>query len=369
MLRIIETSPAYLKEKKNKMSLFTNLKKNRPTVSLAMLKALGVPGLTNSKDADLGFENLLEKMMFASGLNHIVQVNDCETSDDWTESDNGTLDYAVGATGKRVGTNCLLLTNTAATDNSQYVATTYINESEKIAKKFGKRQVDWSDTKYLGFWVHNAADTGAFNVAGEASVAIVSNGVLQTKMPIQAIVDVVHQWFQVDMVAAGWDLTAVEELRFYANNSAAAQTLYIDDIIRYQIAYCGKPYYGCSIPVKSGVTITDGQVVGWSVDGAIVWASAAAVTDLGLAYLYGNSTLVGTAKRDKWAIVPGMHLVVVRANAATVAGEGLEFASASLAAGVSTGVDEKGCYKGLEAAGNQYDDIFALATFGGNFIS
>ena len=349
--------------------LLDYIKKNRPTVSLELLKQLGVPGLVNAQDSDLGFENLIEKMMFASGLNHIIQVNDCETSADWTESDNGTLDYAVGATGKRVGTNCLLITNTAATDSSQYISTTLIDESTKVVEKFGRRRMDWRDTKYLGFWVHNAADTGAFGTAGELQVAIVSNGTLSSKVSGQAVVDVVHQWFEIDMVAQDWDLTGVEEIRFYGNNVNAAETIYLDDIQRYQISFCGKPYYGCSMPIKSGATITDGAIARWTVDGAIAWTSSANVADLGLAYLYGNSTLVGTAKRDKWVMVPGMHLVLVRANAATIAGEGLEFAAAGLTAGVSTGADEKGCYKGLEAAGNQYDDIFALSTFGGNFIS
>ena len=350
------------------MNLISHLKKNRPTVSLALLKQLGVPGLTNTKDADLGFENLLTRMMFAAGLNHIVQVNDCETSGDWSESANGVLDMAVGATGKRVGTNCLLLTNTAATNNSQYVSTTYIDESTRIAKKFGKRQMSWEDTKYLGFWVHNASDTGAFNTAGEASVAIVSNGVLQTKMPIQAIVDAVHQWFQVDMEAAGWDLTSVEEIRFYANNAAAAQTLYIDDIIRYQISYNDAPLYGCSLPIQSGVVVPNGVNIGWSIDGAILGSGTEAVTDLGMGEIF-TSTLTGTAKRDKWVMVPGVHIFIVRASAATVAGEGLIFSAATTVEGCSTGVDEIAHAKCLEAAGAASDDIFAVRGLGNHFIS
>jgi len=348
------------------MSLFNNIKKNRPSVSIGLLKSLGFPGLANPTDPDLGFEDLLEKVMFATGLNHIIQVNDCETSADWSESDNGTLDYAVGVTGKRVGTNCLLLTETAACDNSQYVSTAHIDESTIISSKFGKRQVDWSDTKYLGFWVYNE-DNGDYSVAGEASIAIVSNGVLQTKMPIQAIVDDVHQWFQVDMVAAGWDLTKVEEIRFYANNANTGENLYIDDIIRYQIAYNDAPLYGCSFPIKSAEVLTNGDNVRWTVDGITIGDDSEVVNDLGMGELFGASS-TGTAKRDKWVTIPGIHIFLARAAETTAAGEGLIFASATEVEGVGDGLEEKANCKGLEA-GADHDDIFCIRGLGATFIS
>ena len=345
------------------MSLFKDIKKNRPSVSLGLLKSLGVPGLENSTDADLGFEDLIEKVMFATGVNHIVQVNDCETSGDWSESDNGTLDYAVHTTGNRVGTNCLSLTVTKATNNSQYASTTTIDESATIAAVHGKRQVDWSDTKYLGFWVTNGSSTGGFNVAGEASVAIVSDGVLQTKMPIQAIVDTVHQWFQVDMVAAGWDLTKVEEIRFYANNAATTQILYIDDIIRYQIAYNDAPLYGCSFPIKSAQVLTNGDNVSWSIDGAIIGSDTETIANLGMGELFGASS-TGTAKRDKWVTIPGICIFLARTSATTTAGEGLKFSSATEVEGCDSGEDETVNCKGLEA-GADHDDIFCVRGLAG----
>jgi len=348
------------------MSLFKDIKKNRPSVSIGLLKALGFPGLENSTDSDLGFEDLLEKVMFATGLNHIVQVNDCETSGDWAESDDGTLDFAVGATGNRVGTNCLLLTETAACDNSQYVSTAHIDESTIIAGVHGKRQIDWSDTKYLGFWVHNE-DNGDFSVAGEASVAIVSDGVLQTKMPIQAIVDDVHQWFQVDMVAAGWDLTKVEEIRFYANNANTGENLYIDDIIRYQIAYNDAPLYGCSFPIASASALTNGDNVSWSIDGAIIGSATETIANLGMGELNAASS-TGTAKRDKWVTIPGIHIFLARASETTIAGEGLVFSSATEVEGVTSGEDETVVCKGLEA-GADHDDIFCVRGLGGTYIS
>lgn len=351
------------------MGLLTYLKKNRPSVSLGLLKQLGFPGLVNVKDSDLGFETFLEKMMFAAGINHIVQVNDCEDNGGYTESDNGVFDLGTfAATGKRVGTNCLLMTETAACDNSQYIQTTYINESAIIPKKFGRRQMDWTDTKYLGFWVHNAADAGAFSVDGELQIAIVSNGVVQDKVSLTGLTDAVHQWFEIDMVAAGWDLARVESLRFYCNNANTGETIYLDDILRYQISYNGAPLYGCALPIKSGVTVTEGGNVGWSADGAILGSATEVVTDLGQGKVFA-STLLGTAKRDKWVMIPGVHIFIARASGATVAGEGLIFSAANTVEGCSTGVDEIAMSKCLEAAGAAGDDIFCVRGLGNHFIS
>lgn len=352
------------------MSLLTHYKKNRPSISPALLKQLGFPGLVNSRDADLGFADLLEKIMFATGLNHIIQVNDCETSGDWADSNDGTLDFTVGSPGVKIGTNCLKIINTAATDNSQYISTAHIDESTRIARRYGKRQTDWTDTKYLGFWVHNIVG-GDFGTEGELQVALVCDGVVQTKVKVQAVVDAVHQWFEIDMVAAEWNLKQVEELRFYGSNSNTGDDIYIDDILRYQISYCNKPYYGCSIPIKNGVTITDGQLVRWEINGAIPYAGdGAQITDLGHAYLYHNSTLTGNAKRNRWAIVPGMHLVLLRANEVTIPGEGLiTHTDGAKVVGVAQNYEEFTFAKCLEAAGAIHDDIFALLTFGGTWIS
>lgn len=348
------------------MSLIKNVKKNRPSISVALLKQLGFPGLVNSIDADLGFENLLEKIMFAAGLNHIIQVNDCEDSTGYTESDSGTFDFETFAsTGHRVGSNCLLMTATLACDNSQYVQLINIDESLPIAKRYGKRQMDWTDTRFLGFWVHNAGNAGDFGTEGELQIALVCDGgVVQTKVKVQAIVNTVHQWFEIDMIDAGWDLTKVESLRFYSNNTNATEVIFIDDILRYQISYCSKPYYGCSIPIKPDATITNGQLVRWTIDGAIPFTGSAHIADVGHAYLYGNSTLVGNAKRNKWVMVPGMHIGLLRVEASVTAGFGLETTDGILVEVITAGGDEKGFAKALEGADDKYDDIFVLSTFG-----
>ena len=298
-----------------------------------------------------------------------MQVNDCEDNTGYTESDSSTFDFETfAATGKRVGTNCLKITATAACDNSQYIDITSIDESLVLPKKRGKKQMDWSDTKYLGFWMHNASNTGHFGTAGELQVAIMSNGVLQDKVEVQACVDSVHQWFQIDMVAADWDLTAVESLRFYSNNANAGELLYIDDILRYQIAYNDAPLYGCAFPIKSGSTVTNGDNVRWTVDGITAGDGTQVVNDLGMGEIF-TSSLVGRAQRDRWVMVPGIQIFIARASASTTAGEALIFSAATTVEGGSDGTDETAIAKGLEAAGAANDDIFCVRGLGNHFIA
>lgn len=350
------------------MDLMELLKVNRPGPGLENLARIGVPAMDDANSSGNDFRTFLNRLMLLAGLNHIVQVNDCETSGDWTESDNGTFDMAVGTTGKRVGTNCLKLTATAACDNSQYVETDYINESAKVPLSLnGKRQMDWRDTQYLGFWIH-AEDSAEFGTAGEMTVAIVNNGTVQDKVNVTGIGGTEHRYFQVDMVAEGWSRDKVEKIQFYCNNENAAEDLYVDDIIRYSLQFNGGPMYGGAFPIKSSTTLSENHWVQWTIDGLIAAVTAANVADLGPAWL-GSSTLTGNATRSNWALLPGRFIFLIQANAATVAGEGLEWAANGLAAGVSTGVEEKGWAKGLEAAGAQYDHIFACFDTGGRFIS
>ncbi len=350
------------------MGLFKNIKKNRPSVSLGLLKELGLPGMVNAKDSDLGFEKYLEKLMFAKGVNHIVQINDCEDNGGYSESADGVFDLETfAATGKRVGTNCLLMQCVTACDNSQYIQLLNIDESQPIIKNFGHKQMDWSDTRYMGFWIHNASDAGSFSEDGELQVAIVSNGVLQTKVEIAGVTDAIHQWVQIDMQAQGWDLTKVEALRFYSNNPNTTETIYIDDILRYQISYNDAPLYGCAFPVKSGTTITNGNNVRWTVDGLTNGDATQVVNDLGMAEVFGSS-LVGRAQRDRWAMIPGLQIFLGRVGATVVEGEGLIFKSVTTMEGVTEGEDETVVCKALEA-GDASDDIFCVRGLGGTYIS
>ena len=321
---------------------------------------------------DSSLKKLLEELMMNAGMNHIVQINDCETSGDWTESDDGVLDYAVGITGKRVGTNCLAITNTAETNDTQYIQTLLVNESVKPSQNIvGNAEIDMSDCDYIGFW--KSGGSAEFGSDGELKFAIINDGVVnpiagveQDHIDIDGTVGTEHHWCQIDI--SSYDRTKVSAIRFYAKNANAAEVAYIDDIIRYKYQYNGGPLYGCYCPIKSGTTLAENDTVQWTIDGLIKSTSAANIADIGPVHL-GAATKLGTAARAVWGKVPYMFLFLVQANAATIAGEGLEWAANGLVAGVSTGADEKGFAKGLEAAGAQYDHIFALGTYGGNYIS
>jgi len=337
----------------------------RPGPSDAALKAVGVPAMDNPKGDGNDFQSFMTLLRVAAGLNHIIQVNDCETAADFTESDNGTFDIAASAaTGKRVGTNCMKLSSTGACDGTQYVQSLLIDESSKIAVQSGKRQADWRDSNYVGFWVHNESN-GDYSTAGEMTFAIVNDGTVSSETNVPALVDDVHAWVQIDISSFRRD--KVEAIRFYCS-AGAGEDLYVDDIIRYQVQFNGGPLYGKSFPIKSGTTLNENHWVKWTVDGLIASSSAANVADLGPAYL-GSSSLTGVAGRSKHAVVPLAYLFLLKANAATVAGEGLEWAADGFAAGVGNGVDENAFAKGLEAAGAQGDWIFATIAANGDYIS
>ena len=325
-------------------------------------------GMVDPSGNGAGMSDFFKKLMMAAGINHIVQVNDCETAADWTESDNGTLDVTAAATGKRVGTNCVSITNTAATDNTQYVETLYVDESAKMIEMIDDVNpgLDWRDTDYVGFWTH-AESSAHFGTSTELYFALLYNDdSISEKQAVGGCVTTVHQWVEVDI--SGLTRTGIKGIRFYAKNSNAAEVAYVDDIIRYKLSYNGAPLYGCNFPIKSATTLTEKDIVKWTIDGLEASASAASVADLGICHL-GAATLTGNATRSNFAMIPGVYIVLVQAGAATVAGEGLEWGAANKVVGVSTGADEKGMFKGLEAAGAAGDFIFALVTSGGNFIS
>jgi len=337
----------------------------RPSVSLDLL-AQKFPNLKGNSDNQSMYD-LLKDIMLCSGINHIVQVHDCEAATYWTESDDGTLDVTAGTTGKRVGTNCICITNTAATDGTQYVETKYINETAAVPSKEGLRQMDWRDIDYLGFWKH-AESSAHFGTDGELKFAIVNNGVVngsttapgtaQDPISVDGTAGTVHHWCEIDLRNYARD--RVEAIRFYGNNSNVGEVTYIDDIIRYKISYNKAPYYGSAFPIKSGTTLTEGNTGTWSIDGMLAASSAAAVTDLGPVWLRGNATLTGTAKRNKWAIVPGLQIVLYKANAANTAGDLQEWAADGYYTDVTTTATGKGVIIALEAAGAQYDWVFGL---------
>ena len=360
------------RERTSKMNLMELAKLDRPGVNLDIASMIGPRGLNDASNSQ-GILQAIQRLYQVTGLNTIIQVNDCETSGDWAESDNGTFDYAVGATGKRVGTNCLKLTSTAAGDGTQYVETLLVNESAAVPKGLNaKKEMDWTDTDYIGFWKH-AASSAHFGTAGELKFALINDGKVNpvsgtegSAASVTGTAGTEHHWVQIDI--SGYDRDKVSAIRFYCNNANTSEDCYIDDIIRYKYQFNGGPMYGCGFPIKSATALSENHWAQWTIDGLIASVTAANIADVG-PVLLNSSTATGTAARSVWALLPGRFIFLIQANAATVAGEGLEWAANGLAAGVSTGVEEKCWAKGLEAAGAQYDHIFAMFDTGGRFIS
>lgn len=344
------------------MNLLEGLKTGRPGMSLLALQSVVDAGMVDPKGTGLDLYTLFERLSVNLGLNYIVQVNDCEDSGDWTESDDGTFDKTTDSSYNRVGSNNLKLRTTGATDGTQYVQTLFIDESAKIPKSLSHvSQQDWRDTKYLGFWKH-AESSAHFGADGELQVGIVNNGTLQTVQDVDGTNATEHHWCQIDMDAAGWSRDKVESLRFYGNNSAVEDT-YIDDIIRYQIQFNGGPLYGGAFPIKSGTTLNENHWAQWTING-LVASSSADIADLGPTWL-GESSRTGTAKRSKWAMLPGRFIFLIQVNAATTAGEGLEWVANGRSVGVTASEEEESWAKGLEAGGEAYDHIFAMYDTGG----
>ncbi len=328
------------------------------------------PGMFNPNVGGLGLSALLEALMITAGINVIIQVNDCETSGDWSESDDTTFDFVVGSTGKRVGTNQLKMTATASTDNTQFVETLFIDESEKVGihTSSEKRQMDWRNTRYIGWWAH-AEDSAEYGTDGEMTFAIVNDGTVQSKVDLTGLVTTVHQWQEIDMVTQGWSRDKVEAIRFFSNNTNTGEDYYADDIIRYQISYNKGPMYGCMFPIKSGTALTEGDLVKWSIDGLIASASSAVVADLGPVKLFKNGLPIasgtGTAKRNLWGFVPGMYIFIGRSDGSCTAGDLGEWASARHLTDVTTTTTGLGVAKALETDGAAEDDIMFSAVIPG----
>lgn len=331
---------------------------NRPGPSLLALSQVTGVGMFGG---DVNLASFFVPMMHMAGLNFLVQINDCEDEADFTESDTGVFDIAAAAaTGKRVGTNCMKLMATAACNASQYVQTRKINESQECDPYFGRKQQDWRDTRYLGFWKHG--ETSAhFGTAGELKVAIVNNGEVSSLVNVDGSQAQEHHWCQIDMEAEEWSRDRVEALRFYCNNLNAAEVTYIDDIVRYLLSYDRGPWYGSAYPIKSGVTLAWGETVKWTIDGLDVCAAATAGIDLGPVALYENgepvTSLVGTGKRDKWGIVPGARMFIGRAGTGVTAADFVEWEASRSYNDVTGAAIEKGFAMALETAGETYDDV------------
>ncbi len=335
-------------------------KQDRPGPGLAVLEQIGVPAMNNNQSANQSFSTWMKQVMFGAGINHMAQVFDCESVSGVTESDSGTFDIAAAAAaGKRVGTNCMKLVATAVCDGTQYVDLAYIDESLPAAKINGIKQLDWTDTAYLGFW-NSTANSGDFGTAGEMKIALVyDGGQISTKQDVPATVTTVHQWAEFALADFECPLDKIESVRFYCNNVNAAEYAQYDDIIRYLISYNGAPLYGAAFPIKSATALVNQDTVKWTVDGLIKASGAGDNSNLGPVELFAAS-LTGDSKRSKWGMFKGAQIGIVRAGTGVTAGDFLEWESNGHYNDVTTTAIAEGVCVALESAGAAEDDIFVL---------
>lgn len=348
-------------------NLMNLLKTNQPGVSLDIANRIGPSGMTDASNLS-GYGDALEELQRAVGINHIVQVNDCATIADWTESNNGTFDVSADTTDERLtgkGT-ATAFTGTAATDNSQYCQTLIINESTYAPRIPGEtRQMDWRDTDFIGFWL-TGVSSGDYGTDGEARFAIVNDGVVSTISQLNGNTATAHQYVQIDI--SGYDRDKVEGIRFYSLNANTGEAFSVDEIIRYKYQYNGAPLYGCYFYVTSATTLTENNNCRFSIDGLVAGDASEVVADLGINYL-GASTLTGNASRSNYAMLPGLFIFLAQVSATTVAGEGLIFSGAATFEGVTDGNEEKAVCKALETGGETGDWIFCVYDTAGRFIS
>ena len=269
----------------------------------------------------------------------------------------------------------ILLTATAACDGSQYAQTKLINESSALSPSApGEQSMSWEETRFLCFWIH-AGSTGDFATAGEMKVGIMNgsgSGTLSDLVDLPATILTTHNMVVIDMEAAGWARDRVRALRFYCNNANVGEVLHIDDIIRSQYRQDRGAMYGKFFPIKNSISIAEGNLVDWTIDGLIL-SSASGDINLGPATILANGTtalglasLTGDGKRSKWAGQITGYIGIARASAAIAVGLPVGYAANNkIAAITGTPLEtEDAVGYTLEASGAADDDIFVLYVHG-----
>jgi len=310
-------------------------------------------------DNDNGLLDVIDELRLAAGINDRKQVNDCETSGDWTESNDGVFDMAVGTTGVTIGTNALSLTATTGA-NGDNVSTNLIDGSAlPPVDNMGNRNVDWRRYDYIGGWNYGGAATygtaseleiGIQNRSKTGAVAWSANQDMNDEM-----INAIHKRWSVDISAL--TRNAVEQIRFINQNETASDVGYVDEIEVYKFCNGWGPFSGACIwlPVQSAITLAKGNIAQVTVGTThrLDSADANSVTIVGPTVIGGTGNAAGSVL----ACVQASGLAYLQANAANTAGEALQFVAGDLVADAATGEMEEGFATGLEAAGAQYDVI------------
>tara|TARA_Y100000310_G_scaffold202967_1_gene203211 strand:+ start:1546 stop:2583 length:1038 start_codon:yes stop_codon:yes gene_type:complete len=322
-------------------------------------------------DGDEGLRDFINRMRLLTGDNPLAFINDCQTVGDWTESDSGTFDVAANTTDEKIGTTCMKFTATAACDGTQNIETTVIQGS--ALAPVAPDGLDWREYDFFGGWQFGGG-AGDFGTLGEMAFNIKNDGSWGTAVNVPVPTNAVHQYFDVDITSLARN--KVQAIRFECNNTNAGEAVSYDDLKIYKFSTGRGPMDGPCKPVYpvSAAALTRGDIVSYS-SGIIhrveEESGADQVDDFGVTVI-GATGDDGHPPAEAWVQYAG-HLLL-RVNAATVAGEGLiwqsEHASQGhLVQGEATGVDEAAFAKGLEAAGAQYDDILCELARTATFIS
>lgn len=334
--------------------------------------------------------DVINELRLASGINPILEVNDCQTVGDWTEETSGTFDVTADTTNEKIGTGGILLTNTAATNvTNKYIETGIIMASKAVPNdKYGEPGgIDWSEYDWLGGWWFGGG-ANHFGSLGELKLNIKNDGswgtpvniVIPTAsaaLPPMVPTNAVHKRFDVDITSFTRD--KVQAIRFIADCPTAGENVSIDDLIVYKYSTGRGPLIsGGATPMvpANAAAISRGDIVSYSsgIIHRIEQESAAdQVDDVGVCVIPATGDINAFPPKVAWITKPG-SILYLRANAATVAGEGLIWQSESsteghLVEGCATGEEEYVFAKGFEAAGAQYDDILCEQCRQAVFIS
>lgn len=310
-----------------------------------------------------------------------VVINDLDDATDFTESANGTFDKADDTGDVRTGgTNSLKLTNTAATDGSQYVQTRYIHGSALAPTYDPGSELhydDWSDTDYIFMW-GRAGGSNHYDGTGELQLALLyldADGVEQvgTKLNVPAATVSVHQRLEVDISSYGDYRKKITGLRFYSNNSTTSENVLLEAMERAKYSNGKGPVLGpcVELPIASGQTVARGNIVQLNPaqrQGITVQVEAAAdPATFGVCVVGGTGNAAGTVYGTFQTGGP----LYLRAAAAGAKGEGYKWAASHTVTPVTSAAnDETNAFcKGLEVPGGANDDFLCELVRNSSFAS
>jgi len=300
-----------------------------------------------------GAADFFDEFRLASGINPIKLVNDMETVGDFVETDSGTFDIAVNSSNKVIGTNSQKFTATAQGDGTQYITTAVLNAGSAIQSTPSPSDrvgMDWTQFDFIGMWVRPDS-AGDFGTSGDLKINVANKSVWQTAIatPVAPLTAVFGYW-EIDLTSFTRD--QVTSIRFELQSGpGAGEDISIDQMRVYKFGTGNGPLMGRCIPlpVKSGVTLTRGQIAEFEeATHRIDVEAAASPLSIGPVVVGGTA---GNASGSVFAWVQDEGLAYMVAGTTIAAGDPLMWGAAHqlmIIAGTST-PDQRGFAKALTA--------------------